>query len=87
MFISIKDTGIGIPEAALKTLGRPFEQVEGQLAKTYPGSGLGLAIAKSLVTMHGGSMRIRSSVGVGTIVVVRMPLNKHRGGNSSAAAA
>jgi len=39
------------------------------------------------VTMHGGSMRIRSSVGVGTIVVVRMPLNKHRGGNSSAAAA
>ncbi len=36
------------PEAAPKTLGRPFEQVEGQLAKTYQGSGLGLAIAKSL---------------------------------------
>jgi two-component system cell cycle sensor histidine kinase PleC len=87
VFISIKDTGIGIPEAALKTLGRPFEQVEGQLAKTYPGSGLGLAIAKSLVNMHGGSMRIRSSVGVGTIVVVRMPLNRHHAGNSSAAAA
>ncbi len=32
--------------------------------KTYPGSGLGLAIAKSLVNLHGGSMRIRSSVGV-----------------------
>ncbi|HVG51206.1 MAG TPA: HAMP domain-containing sensor histidine kinase, partial [Xanthobacteraceae bacterium] len=87
VFISIKDTGIGIPEPALRTLGRPFEQVEGQLAKTYQGSGLGLAIAKSLVKLHGGSMRIRSTVGVGTIVVVRMPLNRHRAENSSAVAA
>jgi signal transduction histidine kinase len=37
--------------------------------------------------MHGGSMRIRSSVGVGTIVVVRMPLNRHRAENAGAAAA
>jgi two-component system cell cycle sensor histidine kinase PleC len=76
VFVTIKDTGIGIPQAALSSLGRPFEQVEGQLAKTYQGSGLGLAIAKSLVELHGGTMRIRSTVGVGTIVVVRMPLDK-----------
>jgi two-component system cell cycle sensor histidine kinase PleC len=75
VFISIRDTGIGIPAPALGNLGRPFEQVEGQLAKTYQGSGLGLAIAKSLVELHGGSMRIRSTVGVGTIVAVRMPLD------------
>jgi len=87
VFISIRDTGIGIPEAALKTLGRPFEQVEGQLAKTYPGSGLGLAIAKSLVKLHGGSMRIRSSVGVGTLVAVRMPLNGPRSATANAEAA
>jgi two-component system cell cycle sensor histidine kinase PleC len=76
LFIAIKDTGIGIPAAALSKLGRPFEQVEGQLAKTYQGSGLGLAIAKSLIELHGGTMRIRSAVGIGTIVVVKMPLER-----------
>lgn len=76
LFIAIKDTGIGIPSEALGKLGRPFEQVEGQLTKSHQGSGLGLAIAKSLVELHGGTMRIRSTVGVGTIVVVRMPLQR-----------
>jgi two-component system cell cycle sensor histidine kinase PleC len=76
LFIAIKDTGIGIPAEALSKLGRPFEQVEGQLTKSHQGSGLGLAIAKSLVELHGGTMRIRSTVGVGTIVVVRMPLQR-----------
>ena len=67
------DTGIGIPRDALKKLGRPFEQVESQLTKTYQGSGLGLAIAKSLVELHGGRMRISSRLGVGTTVIVRLP--------------
>jgi len=72
--IAIEDTGIGIPKEALKNLGKPFEQVESQLTKTHGGSGLGLAIAKSLAELHGGAMRIRSSLGVGTIVLVRLPL-------------
>jgi len=71
--IAISDSGIGIPKDALKKLGRPFEQVESQLTKTHHGSGLGLAIAKSLTELHGGMMRIRSSVGKGTLVVVRLP--------------
>jgi two-component system, cell cycle sensor histidine kinase PleC len=73
--IAIRDDGIGIPKDALHKLGRPFEQVESQLTKRYQGSGLGLAIAKSLVEMHGGAMRIRSSLGSGTMVVVRLPLH------------
>jgi len=72
--IAIADNGIGIPKDALRKLGRPFEQVESQLTKRHQGSGLGLAIAKSLVEMHGGSMHIRSSLGQGTLVVVRLPL-------------
>ena len=72
--IAIRDDGIGIPKDALHKLGRPFEQVESQLTKRYQGSGLGLAIAKSLVEMHGGAMRIRSILGSGTTVVVRLPL-------------
>jgi two-component system, cell cycle sensor histidine kinase PleC len=71
--IAIKDNGIGIPRQALHKLGRPFEQVESQLTKRHQGSGLGLAIAKSLVELHGGTMRIRSQLGRGTMVVVRLP--------------
>ncbi|MEI7806579.1 MAG: ATP-binding protein [Hyphomicrobiales bacterium] len=74
VMIAIEDTGIGISRDALMKLGRPFEQVESQLTKSHQGSGLGLAIAKSLVELHGGTMRIRSTLGTGTIVVVRLPL-------------
>ena len=73
--VAIEDTGIGIPKAALRNLGKPFEQVESQFTKTHRGSGLGLAIAKSLAELHGGAMRIRSSQGVGTIVLVRLPVD------------
>ncbi|MDR6953186.1 two-component system cell cycle sensor histidine kinase PleC [Ancylobacter sp. 3268] len=75
----IEDTGIGIPRSALAKIGRPFEQVESQFTKTHKGSGLGLAIAKSLVELHGGTMRIRSSEGVGTTVIIRLPLNGRPG--------
>jgi two-component system, cell cycle sensor histidine kinase PleC len=68
-----EDTGIGIPKPALKKLGRPFEQVESLLTKTHQGSGLGLAIARSLTELHGGAMRIRSTLGKGTTVVLRFP--------------
>jgi two-component system, cell cycle sensor histidine kinase PleC len=73
--LAIADTGIGIAKEALTKLGRPFEQVESQLTKSHQGSGLGLAIAKSLAELHGGSMRIRSTLGQGTLVVVRLPLH------------
>jgi two-component system cell cycle sensor histidine kinase PleC len=73
VIIGIKDNGIGIPRQALQKLGRPFEQVESQLTKRHQGSGLGLAIAKSLVELHGGAMRIRSRLGRGTLVMVRLP--------------
>src|SRR5262245_32919900 len=73
VMLAIEDTGIGIPSDALKNLGRPFEQVESQFTKSHQGSGLGLAIAKSLVELHGGAMRIRSTLGIGTVVGVRLP--------------
>ena len=72
--LAIADTGIGIAKDALTRLGRPFEQVESQLTKSHQGSGLGLAISKSLVELHGGRMRIRSTLGKGTLVGVRLPL-------------
>jgi two-component system cell cycle sensor histidine kinase PleC len=71
--IYVEDTGMGIPAAPLARLGRPFEQLDSALDNGMKGSGLGLAIARSLVDLHGGSMRIRSAVGAGTIVLVHLP--------------
>ena len=73
IMMMIADTGIGIAPQSLARLGRPFEQVESQLTKTYHGSGLGLAIARSLTQLHGGSMKLRSKLGTGTVVCVTLP--------------
>src|SRR5712691_7108388 len=85
--IAIADTGIGIPEDALARLGRPFEQVESQLTKSHQGSGLGLAIAKSLTELHHGSMRIRSTPGRGTMVLLRLPIERKAAPKEEVAAA
>src|SRR5258708_22262007 len=73
IMLMIADTGIGIAPESLARLGRPFEQVESQLTKTYHGSGLGLAIARSLTNLHGGSMRLRSKLCAGTVGCVSLP--------------
>jgi two-component system, cell cycle sensor histidine kinase PleC len=71
--IAIKDTGIGIAEADIAKLGRPFEQVENQFSKSHQGSGLGLAISRALVELHGGSLQIKSREGQGTTVTCTLP--------------
>lgn len=71
--IVIEDNGIGISKEALKRLGQPFEQVQDQFTKDHKGSGLGLAIARSLAQMHGGALKIRSRIGKGTLIAVRLP--------------
>jgi two-component system cell cycle sensor histidine kinase PleC len=81
--IAIVDSGIGIPKEALVKLGRPFEQVESQLTKSHQGSGLGLAIAKSLAELHGGTLRIRSTPGKGTLVLLRLPVGAYRVGETA----
>ena len=77
--IFVEDDGPGIPAAALHRVVRPFEQVDSQLDNGMRGSGLGLAIAQSLIALHQGTMRIRSTNGAGTIVMVHLP----RGGEAA----
>jgi len=72
--IVIEDNGIGISKSALKRLGQPFEQVQDQFTKDHKGSGLGLAIARSLTGLHGGTLKIRSEPGKGTMVAIRLPM-------------
>ena len=72
--VYVTDSGVGIPPQALARIGRPFEQIDSPLENGSKGSGLGLAIARGLIELHGGSLRIRSSMGLGTIVRVRLPI-------------
>jgi len=50
------------------------ELYRGQGARGTPGSGLGLALARAIVERHGGRVTLRSRVGQGTVVVVRLPV-------------
>ncbi|MEO1037953.1 MAG: PAS domain-containing sensor histidine kinase [Pseudomonadota bacterium] len=71
--LQVADSGIGIPEDDLPRLGRAFEQIESHHAKSHQGSGLGLALSKSLVELHGGTLRIDSVLGKGTTVSFTLP--------------
>ncbi|MDA4634930.1 HAMP domain-containing histidine kinase, partial [Escherichia coli] len=71
---SVSDTGIGIAEADLLTLGQPFRQVQNDYTRRHEGTGLGLATVKGLIGLHGGQMDIRSRPSEGTVVNVLIPL-------------
>src|SRR6185369_14298557 len=74
LLLQVRDTGVGIPEKDLARIGKPFEQVEGELQRLHKGTGLGLSLVKALAELHGGAMRIDSALGDGTTVSLRLPL-------------
>ncbi len=84
--VSVRDTGIGIAEADLSRLAKPFEQIENQHSKTQQGTGLGLALTKSLVEGHGGVLEIDSRPGIGTTVSFSLPIAAEGAGKATAAA-
>jgi signal transduction histidine kinase len=71
--ITVADTGIGIPAAALDTIFEEFQQVEGGVQKRE-GTGLGLPIAKKWVELLGGTMKVESELGKGSTFTVTLPL-------------
>ncbi len=75
LIVVVEDTGIGIAESDLVQLGNPFFQVKGAYDRPYEGTGLGLSVVKGLVGLHGGRIDIKSRLGHGTSVVVRLPRN------------
>ncbi len=72
--LSVTDNGIGMTTEASKRVGDPFFQAHDGLSRQYEGTGLGLSIVKGLVELHGGSLRIDSTLGEGTTVTVLLPL-------------
>jgi len=71
--VIVADTGIGISAADLERLGKPYEQAGGADQRAM-GTGLGLSLVRAFAELHGGKMTIRSVVGEGTAVTVRMPV-------------
>ena len=72
MVCTIRDQGIGIPEADQEWLFSAFHR--GQNVADRPGTGLGLVIVKRCVDLHGGKITVESNPGDGTIVTVTLPI-------------
>lgn len=72
--ISVRDEGIGIPEADLPRVFERFYQVEGHLTRKHGGMGLGLAVTKAMIEMHGGQIWAESEEGKGSTFILRLPV-------------
>ncbi len=70
---TVWDTGIGISEEAMGLLFTPFVQLDSRLSRKYEGTGLGLALVHRLTALHGGSVRLESTVGEGSRFTVSLP--------------
>ncbi len=74
--ISLRDSGVGIPEEKLPFIFDRFYQADSSSKRDYEGSGIGLAFVKELVKVHQGQIFAKSQPGKGTIFVLRLPMGK-----------
>ena len=74
--ISVRDTGIGIPEDKQRQLFQPFRQLDGSTTRRFGGTGLGLAIVKELVSRMGGGIDVQSVTGRGSAFSFWIPFTE-----------
>ncbi|NFT25915.1 PAS domain S-box protein [Clostridium botulinum] len=74
IIISVKDTGIGIPEDKIENIFDRFVQVDKTLRRNKEGSGIGLYLVKSFVNMHEGTIDIQSEIGKGSEFIINIPV-------------
>jgi len=72
-YMSVKDTGPGIPEEEITIVMSKFGQGSNAIKSAEQGTGLGLPIAKNLVELHGGSFTLKSKVRIGTELIATFP--------------
>ena len=71
--LSVKDTGIGIPEESRERIFERFYRVDKSRSKEVGGTGLGLSIVKHAVMIHNGKIEVKSELGEGTEMIVTIP--------------
>lgn len=76
IFVSVKDTGIGIPKDSIKKIWERFYKSDLSRGKDKKGTGLGLAIVKEIIQAHGENINCISTEGVGTEFIFTLPLAK-----------
>ncbi|GIK97504.1 MAG: hypothetical protein BroJett029_17130 [Alphaproteobacteria bacterium] len=76
MQLRITDSGIGIRAEDIPRVLEPFSQLENATNRKYAGTGLGLPLSTALVELHGGTLRLDSTVGVGTTVTITFPAHR-----------
>jgi cell cycle sensor histidine kinase DivJ len=76
--LTVEDTGAGIAAKDIPRLGDPFFQAGASYDRRHDGTGLGLSIVKGLVKLHHGDLEIRSQVGEGTRITIRIPVDCER---------
>jgi len=74
--VSISDTGVGMTEADIEVVTRPFHRLRSALDGQHQGAGLGLPFAKAIVDLHGGTLTIRSAPKTGTSIEIRLPASQ-----------
>jgi two-component system cell cycle sensor histidine kinase PleC len=72
-YLSVRDSGPGIPEEEIPIVLASFGQGSNSIKSAEQGAGLGLPITKSLVDLHGGTFTLKSKVRIGTEVIVTFP--------------
>ena len=73
IFVSVKDTGIGIPKDSLKKIWERFYKTDLSRGKDKKGTGLGLSIVKEIIQAHGENIDVVSTEGVGTEFIFSLP--------------
>lgn len=74
--ISIEDNGSGIPDSEKDRIFERFYRLDDSRARDTGGTGLGLAIAKESVLLHGGEIKVESTVGLGSTFIIKLPYTK-----------
>ncbi|MCI0710691.1 MAG: PAS domain-containing sensor histidine kinase [Chloroflexi bacterium] len=73
--ISVQDTGVGIEPQKLETIFEAFQQADNSTTRRYGGTGIGLSVSQYYAQLLGGTIKIQSEVGAGSVFTVQLPMH------------